>query len=840
MQPDGSAAPNSGRGDEALPASRGSAACYRVGDLIVDLGLARVTRGEQSIPLPKLSFDLLVALIRRAPNLVSPDELMAQVWPGLVVNLETVSQRVKLLRDALGDDPKAPRYVAGVRGRGYRLIAGVETLAPGTLAPAPPIASTPEASPPPSTPLSPLTTTPTTQSPPWAPTPPAAQRLAPRRRSIFTAVALLAAAAVAIAIWQLTRIHPSPQPSTRQISVASAPVRSIAVLPFANLSTEPDARVLALGISESVMHQLASHNQLLVIARTSSFAFEGRNLDAREIGRELNARYLLEGSLQSTRDRLRVTAQLVDSQTGAHMWSMRFDRDREDLFALQDEIAAAVTRELELSVRVSASAQSPGPGTMNLEAWIAYQQGRALVATRKLADLQKADERFAEAMRLDPAFASAYVARAEARLLRSMFQKSDSWLGLLPELPPAEKSEVDRWLAQAIALNDRDGTAYTVRAWSREDRFEAEADYRHGLELTPNDAVGYERFAKLLYSFRLKDSTVIDPAHREEAFEMIARARQLDPLSITTLSAQALMLFYGRGNAAEADALLLQAFELQPNYYPVIARLAEVRFMGLGDTAEGIKYGEQALSLEPQAAWARRFLVMMYLEVGDLAAMQAIASESAPSDNLTPIPVLLSERRWVEAGNLAYGSGDSFTALDAGPMSWALVRHAQATGDFARAIKTLEEWVNVKWDEPGELKVWETNYGYPEVIALAQVLRLTGQKERLARLVRGLQRVVAHGERGLNHTGMCSTEPAATLAVSGDKEGALRALQSSFEGVCRGERRALELDPALDELRGDPRFQAVMAPVKARGDEQRQRLEALRAEGVVPRRGAPK
>ncbi len=828
MQPDSSAAPNSSRRDEGQAPPSGSAACYRVGDLIVDIGQARVTRGEQHIPLPKLSFDLLVALIRRAPNLVSPDELMAQVWPGLVVSLETVSQRVKLLRDALGDDPKEPRYVAGVRGRGYRLIAGVGTVTPGTIASALPIPSTPEA-PPPSlpTPLAPAGDANADQHP------------VRRRRTIFTAVALLAAIAVAIAIWQLTRTQPNQQTSTMQISVASAPVRSIAVLPFANLSTEPDARVLALGISEAVMHQLASHNQLIVIARTSSFAFEGRNLDVREIGRELNARYLLEGSLQSTRDRLRVTAQLVDSQTGAHMWSMRFDRNRQDLFDLQDEIAAAVTRELELSVRVRASAQSPGPGTMNLEAWIAYQQGRALAATRKLADLQKAEERFAEAMQLDPAFASAYVARAEAKLVRSMFQQSDSWLGLRPQLSEADQRDVDRWLGRAIALNDRDGTAYTVRAWSREDPYEAEADYRHGLELTPNDAVGYERFSKLLYSYREKNSTLIDPAHREEAFEMIARARQLDPLSITTLTTQALMLFYGKGNAAEANGLLLQAFALQPNYYPVIARLAEVRFTGLGDTAEGIKYGEQALSLEPQAAWARRFLVMMYLEVGDPAAMQDLAAESAASDNLTPIPVLLSQRKWVEAGDLAYGSGDSFTALDGGPMSWALVRHAQATGQFARAIHTLEEWNNLKLDAPGELTVYETNYGYPEVIALAQLLLATGQKDQNLRLIRALRRVVAHGERGLKHTGVCSTEPAAILAVAGDREEALHALQSSFAGVCLAQRRNLELDPALDELRGDPRFQAVLNGVVARGDEQRRRLEALRAEGLVPRRSAP-
>src|SRR5262245_2748997 len=96
---------------------------YLVGDLTVDPGRGRVMRGEQEVPLPKLSFDLLLVLTRAAPNLLSVDALIDKVWPGLVVSPETVSQRVKLLRDALGDDPKAPRYIGGLRGRGYQLIA---------------------------------------------------------------------------------------------------------------------------------------------------------------------------------------------------------------------------------------------------------------------------------------------------------------------------------------------------------------------------------------------------------------------------------------------------------------------------------------------------------------------------------------------------------------------------------------------------------------------------------------------------------------------------------------------------------------------------------------------
>ena len=107
-------------------------ACYRIADLAIDVGRARVTRDDLEVALPKLSLDLLLALVEGAPNLVSIDGLMERVWPGLVVSPETVSQRVKLLRASLGDDQKQPRYIAGVRGRGYRLLPVVSRIEPAS------------------------------------------------------------------------------------------------------------------------------------------------------------------------------------------------------------------------------------------------------------------------------------------------------------------------------------------------------------------------------------------------------------------------------------------------------------------------------------------------------------------------------------------------------------------------------------------------------------------------------------------------------------------------------------------------------------------------------------
>jgi len=223
---------------------------YRIGDIEVHLGRVIATRQGEVLSLPPLSFDLLIALARAAPNVATLDDLIRQVWPRSVVSPESLSQRIKLLREALGDDSQYPRYIAGVRGRGYRLVAPVEELRE----PIPQTLSTPRSR-------------------------------APIALAIFFSLVTIAAG-----VWLVKfRDHPLSVNSNR----ASLPPRSIAVLPFRDMSSgQPASDILALGIPEAVLHQLASLDRLDVIARTSSFAFQNREIDVREIGRRLNARYL--------------------------------------------------------------------------------------------------------------------------------------------------------------------------------------------------------------------------------------------------------------------------------------------------------------------------------------------------------------------------------------------------------------------------------------------------------------------------------------------------------------------------------------------------------------------
>ena len=376
---------------------------------------------------------------------------------------------------------------------------------------------------------------------------------------------------------------------------------AIAVLPFQNLSTAANGEVLASGIAESVLHQLASLAELDVISRTSSFAFRGRATDAREIGRQLGARFLLEGSVQSDPGRMRVTTQLIDTETGADVWSMRFDRLPGDIFALQDEIAMQVTQALELSLDARAKDRLTGQGTQNLQAYLAFLQGRSLLANQRVVDTKEAIGLFEGALKLDSKFAAAYVGLAEAELFVAEYDVTDDRQARFERALLRGRELVE----QALALDPDNGDAYLERAHlaSFDDLAAAESNYRHGLELSPNAANGYAGLATVLYA---------TASRRDEALEMLDRARKLDPLEPDYDVFKAVFLFYERADLKGANDLLVEVLREHPQDVPALIRLCELRSFGMGRLADGVLYGEKALAIDPLSAETRLNLIQIY------------------------------------------------------------------------------------------------------------------------------------------------------------------------------------------------------------------------------------
>ena len=384
------------------------------------------------------------------------------------------------------------------------------------------------------------------------------------------------------------------------------------MLPFQNLSTSKDGEILALGIAESVLYQLANLAELDVISRTSSFAFRDRDKDAQQIGRELGARYLLEGSVQSDRSRMRVTTQLIDTQTGADVWAMRFDRQPGDIFEVQDEIALQVTQALELSVDPAAMERMTGQGTSNLGAYLAFLQGRALLANARVVDMTEAVGHFERSVKLDPTFAGAYVSLAEAEVFLAEYEVTDDRRERFKRALLRGQELVEK----ALALDPNNGAAYLQRAHlaAYENLAAAEKDYRRGLELSPNSAKGYAGLAAVVYE---------TPSRRDEVLELLDRARKLDPLEPGHDVTKAQFLWLERADLQGANALLVDVLKRKPRYTPALARLGGLRPL-MKQAANAIRYSEQALALDPSREWTRRALIRVYLDLGDLSAARQL------------------------------------------------------------------------------------------------------------------------------------------------------------------------------------------------------------------------
>jgi serine/threonine-protein kinase len=528
---------------------------YVVGDLLIDPGRCRVVRGAQEIYLPKLSFDLLLVLTRAAPNLLSIDELVEKVWPGLVVSPETVSQRVKLLRDALGDDAKAPRYIAGLRGRGYQIIAHVEEV---------PIEHRPSVK--------------RSESiDPGGAAIADSRAFTPSKRGI--AIALIAttllvfAALVSIYSTGSQRGESNSEPA----AAFAPPARSVAVLPFANMSGDPADEYFSDGLSEELVHALSRVDELRVSARTSSFSFKGTPHDIQAVARRLNVGTVLEGSVRKSGSRVRITAQLINALDGYHMWSHTYDREMKDVLALQTEIARAVAGTMQVTLLGDAQQKLAVGGTRNAQAFDAYLRGRHGESIQDEQGLRSALAALDEAIALDPEYADAHAFRAEvlAQLANIWEEDAHERRRLNVEaLSAAEK---------AVAMAPQSGLAHSilgnVLSMTTDDYARIDAEYRRSIELEPGSAellLGYASYGALF--------------GRRDALSAAKRAIGLDPLSAGAHANLGVALFYARRHD-EAREAFLEASKLGTN------RLTEnwrgVNELAAGDAEAALPYCER-------------------------------------------------------------------------------------------------------------------------------------------------------------------------------------------------------------------------------------------------------
>jgi TolB-like protein/Tfp pilus assembly protein PilF len=300
-------------------------------------------------------------------------------------------------------------------------------------------------------------------------------------------------------------------------ALAGQPHGSIAVLPFTNLSGDPSRDYFSDGMSEELLNLLARVPGLQVASRTSSFAYKGRNVDIREVGRELGVETVLEGSVRQSGTQVRITAQLIDAESGFHLWSETYERRLEDIFLVQDEIAAAIVQKLsiELAPKEQQLAVRDKAPTQNVQAYEYYLQGRAAWKRRGEDNLRRAIDLYQKAVTLDPGFARAHAALASAYVVLPGYTREENDEATL--LPMAEAAA-----RQALSIDPKIGEAHAVLAQMNAQRgnlLDAESGFFFAISLEPNEPTPHHWYSLLL-------SRV---GRTEQALEQARRAQELDP-----------------------------------------------------------------------------------------------------------------------------------------------------------------------------------------------------------------------------------------------------------------------------------------------------------------------
>jgi len=359
---------------------------------------------------------------------------------------------------------------------------------------------------------------------------------------------------------------------------------SIAVLPFANMSSDSEQEFFADGIAEDITTALSRYPSLLVIARNSCFTYKGRAVDVKQVGRELRVRYVLEGSVRKSGDRIRVTAQLVEAETGKHVWAERYDRDLADIFALQDEITETVTIAIGPAIAGAEQHRALRKPPGSLDAWAAYQRGLWHLSKYTVDDIQLAEKFFRQAIDLDPTFSGGYGSLAGA-----LGQAADLLTRGLPET--LDSAEV--LARQAVALDGADAAAHSqlgAALYRRGDYEGGRSEAERALAISPNLAGAHSVLGQ----------TLIFSGQPEQGVTALKTSIRLDPRGPglgTRLMQIALGLYLCRKyeQAVEAAKQAIRAYPNIPNTYRWLA----AALGQMDQTAEAKEALQKAIAIAP-------------------------------------------------------------------------------------------------------------------------------------------------------------------------------------------------------------------------------------------------
>ena len=491
--------------------------------------------GADLVPIEPQVFDLLEYLVRNRERVVSRDDLLAKIWQGRIVSDSALTTRVNAARSAVGDNGDEQRLIKTLPRKGIRFVGAVRE--DGTL--------------------------------------PAA------------------GATMSAAFAQPVGSPVAPTPSVHVENIATAPSfgipdrPSIAVLPFTNMSGDPEQDYFADGMAEEILTALSRCKGLFVIARNSSFTYKGRPVDVRQVGRELGVRYVLEGSVRRSINRLRFTAQLIDTTSGAHIWADRFDGDITDVFELQDRFTESIVAAIEPNLQLAEIERLKSKPVANLDAYDLMLRAQQLEYEYTEDSLTAALAHLRRALTIDPSYAPAMALTAYCYAARRMQGWTKDFSG--------ENSEGLRLASRASELGKDDGNvlwmaAYSVWHLARDVQRAHELVYR-SLRLNSNSAI----------ALTIAAWTEMIMGNEDKAIELYHRANRLsprDPRGWLIATGLGLAHFY-KGHDGEAKSWAEMALA-QNSRCAMALRCLAASLANLGQKEKAAAAVKEMLKIEPQ------------------------------------------------------------------------------------------------------------------------------------------------------------------------------------------------------------------------------------------------
>jgi TolB-like protein/DNA-binding winged helix-turn-helix (wHTH) protein len=437
------------------------------------------------VPLTPKAYETLVALLERSGHILDKAELLDRIWPDTFVEEGTLAQNISTLRKVLGKADDGSAYIETIPRRGYRFVGTIREID--------------------------LRLGPDEKIP----------RITPSRIAALSLVAifLLVGFLVRRLIW----------PTTGSVNTKVM----LAVLPFQNLSGDPQQEYFSNGLTEEMITQLGDlePNRLGVIARTSAMQYKDTKKSARDIGRELGVDYILEGSVRLEGDRVRITAQLIQVKDQTHLWASDFDRNLREILVLQSDVAGAIAREIKLRLSPEEKTRLARRPVVDTEAYDSYLKGRYFWNKRSRDGFVKAIAYFQQAIARNPNYAQAYAGLADSYILLG---PND----ILPanQVYPQAKAAALRALEIDDSMAEPHASLGFVKLLYDWNPSEAELEFRRAIEVDANYPTGHHWYAYDLAAMGRTD----------EALREIRRAQELDPLSLIINTDVAQILFFAR------------------------------------------------------------------------------------------------------------------------------------------------------------------------------------------------------------------------------------------------------------------------------------------------------